>query len=57
MRTYYSLYSRLLSKQALYDSLRQAKRNKGEARINGQNLKAELSCLLTELREKRYHRW
>ncbi len=61
MRTYYSLYSRLLSKQALYDAFRQVKRNKGAAGIDGQNLSAfeanlnaELSCLLTELKEKRY---
>lgn len=61
MRTYYSLYSRLLSKQALYDAFRQVKRNKGAAGIDGQNLsafetnlRAELSCLLTELKEKRY---
>lgn len=61
MRTYYSLYSRLLSKQALYDAFKQVKRNKGAAGIDGQNLsafeanlKAELSCLLTELKEKRY---
>ncbi|HBI78472.1 MAG TPA: group II intron reverse transcriptase/maturase, partial [Marinobacter adhaerens] len=61
MRTYYSLYSRLLSKQVLYDAFRQVKRNKGAAGIDGQNLSAfeaslsaELSCLLTELKEKRY---
>ena len=61
MRTYHSLYSRLLSKQALYDAFRQVKRNKGAAGIDGQNLSvfeanlsAELSCLLTELKEKRY---
>lgn len=61
MRTYYSLYSRLLSKQALYNAFRQVKRNKGAAGIDGQNLsafeanlKVELSCLLTELKEKRY---
>lgn len=61
MRKYYSLYGRLLSKRALYDAYRHVKRNKGAAGIDGQslsafgaNLERELSCLLSELKEKRY---
>jgi group II intron reverse transcriptase/maturase len=61
MRKYYSLYGRLLSKQVLYEAFRHVKRNKGAAGIDGQslsafeaNLEAELSCLLLELKEKRY---
>lgn len=61
MRKYYSLYSRLLSMQVLYEAFRKVKRNKGAAGIDGQslnafeaNLEAELSCLLTELKDKRY---
>ncbi len=61
MRKFYSLYGRLLSKQALYEGFKHVKRNKGAAGIDGQslsefeaNLDAELSCLLLELREKRY---
>jgi len=61
MRTYYSLYGQLLSKQRLYEAFRHVKRNKGAAGIDGQslsafeaNLEVELSCLLLELREKRY---
>lgn len=61
MRKYYSLYGRLLSKRVLYEAFRQVKRNKGAAGIDGQslsafeaNLEEELSCLLLELREKRY---
>ncbi|MFO7580815.1 MAG: group II intron reverse transcriptase/maturase [Nitrosomonas halophila] len=61
MRKYYSLYGRLLSKRVLYDAFRHVKRNKGAAGIDGQSLsafeaelEAELSCLLLELKEKRY---
>jgi len=61
MRKYYSLYGHLLSKRALYDAYRHVKRNKGAAGIDGQslstfeeNLEQELSCLLSELKEKRY---
>ncbi len=61
MRRYYSLYGRLLSKQALYEAFRHVKRNKGAAGTDGQslrefdaNLDEELSCLLLELKDKRY---
>ena len=61
MRKYYSLYGQLLSKQRLYEAFRHIKRNKGAAGIDGQslsafeaNLEVELSCLLLELKEKRY---
>ena len=61
MRKYYSLYGRLLSMRALSDAFRQVKRNKGAAGIDGQSLSEfgarldkELSCLLLELKEKRY---
>jgi group II intron reverse transcriptase/maturase len=61
MRKYYSLYGQLLSKQRLYEAFRHVKRNKGAAGIDGQSLSAfevnldvELSCLLLELKEKRY---
>ncbi|AMQ88477.1 group II intron reverse transcriptase/maturase [Marinobacter sp. LQ44] len=61
MRKYYSLYGQLLSKQRLYEAFRHVKRNKGAAGIDGQslgafeaNLEVELSCLLLELKEKRY---
>lgn len=61
MRTYYSLYGRLLTKQALYDGFKLVKRAKGAAGIDGQNLSAfeanlhrELDSLLLELKEKRY---
>ena len=61
MRKYYSLYGQLLSKQCLYEAFRHIKRNKGAAGIDGQslgafeaNLEVELSCLLLELKEKRY---
>ena len=61
MRKYYSLYGHLLSKQRLYEAFRHIKRNKGAAGIDGQslsafeaNLEAELSCLLLELKDKRY---
>ena len=61
MRKYYSLYGHLLSKQRLYEAFRHVKRNKGAAGIDGQsliafeaNLEAELSCLLLELKDKRY---
>jgi len=61
MRKYYSLYGHLLSKQRLYEAFRHVKRNKGAAGIDGQSLRAfesnlevELSCLLLELKDKRY---
>jgi len=61
MRTYYSLYGRLLNKRALYDGFRQVRRAKGVAGIDGQslsefesNLSTELDNLLLELKEKRY---
>tara|TARA_R110002049_G_scaffold114890_2_gene266365 strand:- start:77 stop:1354 length:1278 start_codon:yes stop_codon:yes gene_type:complete len=61
MRKYYSLYGQLLSKQRLYEAFKHVKRNKGAAGIDGQslsafevNLEVELSCLLLELKEKRY---
>lgn len=61
MRKYYSLYGHLLSKQRLYEAFRHVKRNKGAAGIDGQslsafeeNLEVELSCLLLELKDKRY---
>ncbi len=61
MRKYYSLYGHLLSKQRLYEAFRHVKRNKGAPGTDGQslrafeaNLEAELTCLLHELKEKRY---
>lgn len=61
MRKHYSLYGQLLSKQRLYEAFRQVKRNRGASGIDGQSLRAfeanleeELSCLLLELKEKRY---
>jgi len=61
MRKYYSLYGRLLCKQALLDAYKHVKGNRGAAGIDGQsienfgvNLDAELLRLLLELREKRY---
>lgn len=55
------MYGRLLSGQALYEAFIQVKRNKGAAGIDRQSLSAfeanldeELSCLLLELKEKRY---
>jgi len=61
MRKYYSLYGRLLDKQRLHEAFRHVKRAKGAAGIDGQslsafaeNLDAELSRLLLELKEKRY---
>jgi retron-type reverse transcriptase len=61
MRKYYSLYGQLLSKQQLYEAFRHVKRNHGAAGIDGQSLssfeselEAELTCLLLELKEKRY---
>ena len=61
MRKYYSLYGRLLSQRVLYEAFRRVRRNKGAAGIDGQslsafeaNLEVELSCLLSELKEKRY---
>lgn len=61
MRKYYSLYGQLLSMRCLYRAYKQVKRNKGAAGIDRQSLSAfesnlqdELSCLLLELKEKRY---
>jgi len=61
MRKYYSLYGRLLNRQVLYEAFRHVKRAKGAAGIDGQslvmfgeNLDAELSRLLLELKEKRF---
>ena len=61
MRTYYSLYGRLLNKQALVDAFKHVKRAKGAAGIDGQSLRVfeeclheELNNLLLELKEKRY---
>jgi group II intron reverse transcriptase/maturase len=61
MRTYYSLYGRLLNRQRLYEAYRGVKRAKGAAGIDGQSLEAfgedldeELTRLLLELKEKRY---
>ncbi|MDQ7002413.1 MAG: group II intron reverse transcriptase/maturase, partial [Ghiorsea sp.] len=61
MRKYYSLYGRLLEKQRLYEAFKHVKRAKGAAGVDGQslsafaeNLDAELSHLLFELKEKRY---
>lgn len=61
MRKHYSLYGQLLSRQRLYEAFRQVKRNRGAPGIDGQSLRAfeanleeELSCLLLELKGKRY---
>ncbi|WP_298719629.1 hypothetical protein [uncultured Oceanisphaera sp.] len=61
MRVYYSLYGRLLSKQALYAGFKQVWKAKGAAGIDGQSLSdfaskldVNLEQLLSELREKRY---
>lgn len=61
MRVYYSLYGRLLSKQALYEGFKKVWKAKGAAGIDGQslsdyalNLGENLDQLLLELREKRY---
>lgn len=61
MRKYYSLYGRLLSKEALFSGFKHVKRAKGAAGIDGQtlsafalNLSKELDNLLLELKEKRY---
>lgn len=61
MRKYYSLYGRLLSLPVLTEAFRQVKRNRGAPGVDGQsltefeaNLAVELSCLLNELKEKRY---
>jgi len=61
MRKYYSLYGRLLSRQALSEGFKHVKKAKGAAGIDGQNLSnfeanlnRELDSLLLELKEKRY---
>lgn len=60
-RIHYSLYGRLLLKEALYEGYKQVKRAKGAAGIDGQSLSdfgerlhEELTRLLLELKEKRY---
>jgi group II intron reverse transcriptase/maturase len=60
-RVHYSLYGRLLSKQALYEAYTHVKKNRGAAGIDGQSIGAfsqnvdnELDTLLLELKEKRY---
>lgn len=62
MRVHYSLYGRMLSRQALHEAYKQVKKNRGAAGIDGQsvdaftqNLDKELDILLLELQEKRYH--
>lgn len=61
MRIYYSLYGRLLSLPVLIEAFKHVKRNRGAPGVDGQslsefeaNLDVELSCLLNELKEKRY---
>jgi len=61
MRKHYSLYGRLLNMTALHEAFRQVKRNRGAPGIDGQSIsafaaaeEAELSCLLDELKGKRY---
>lgn len=61
MRTYYSLYGRLLNMAVLHEAFRQVKRHRGAPGIDGQSISAfaaneaaELSCLLDELKGKRY---
>lgn len=61
MRIYYSLYGRLLALPVLIEAFKQVKRNQGAPGVDGQSLSAfeadlevELSCLLAELKEKRY---
>jgi len=60
-RVHYSLYGRMLSKQALYEAYTKVKKNRGAAGIDGQSIGAftqnvdnELDTLLLELKEKRY---
>ena len=61
MRVYYSLYGRLLNKEALYNGYRKVRKAKGAAGIDGQsledfdlNLSSELDNLLIELSTKQY---
>lgn len=61
MRVYYSLYGRLLSKQALCAGFKKVWKAKGAAGIDGQSLSdfasklnVNLELLLNELQEKRY---
>lgn len=61
MRTYYSLYGRMLSKSALLAGYQRVKRAKGAAGIDGQSLSefeahldTELDNLLRELKAKQY---
>lgn len=60
-RVYYSLYGRLLDREALYQAFRHVKRAKGVAGIDGQSLsdftarlEEELDRLLLELKTKQY---
>jgi len=60
-KKHYSLYGRLLTKEALYEGYKQVKRAKGAAGIDrqslsefGEHLNEELTRLLLELKEKRY---
>ncbi len=61
MRVYYSLYGRLLNKEALYNGFKKVWRAKGTAGIDEQsleqfasNLSNELDKLLIELKTKQY---
>ena len=61
MRTYYSLYDRLLNYRALARAFEKVRRSKGAPGDDGQTINAfglelreELACLLTELRNKTY---
>lgn len=61
MRVYYSLYGRMLTRQALYKGYQRVKRAKGAAGIDGQSLSdfgaeldKHLQQLLWELQHKRY---
>lgn len=60
-RVYYSLYGRLLDREALYQAFRHVKRAKGAAGIDGQSLSdfaarldEELDRLLLELKARQY---
>ena len=60
-RVYYSLYGRLLDRDALHQAFGHVKRAKGAAGIDGQSLSKfaerldeELDCLLLELKTKQY---
>ena len=62
MRTYYSLYGRLLFVETLKRAFEKVKRSKGAPGLDNQtpadfnvNLGKELNILLCELKEKSYH--